>query len=108
VTTWTVQATVVKHIDGDTFAASLDLGWGIWRLEVKGSPSRIRILGVDTPERGQLRWAEARDYLAATLPIGTVVWVESTALDSFGRALCLVTLLDGRALRDLYPAEWQV
>lgn len=95
-TTWTVQATVLRVIDGDTFAADFDLGWGVWRREVTGAPSRVRILGIDTPERGQPGFEEAKTLLATVLPAGLVVWVESTKLDSFGRALCNVFLQDGR------------
>jgi micrococcal nuclease len=108
VTTWTVQATVKRIVDGDTFVADLDLGWGVWRLEVTGAVSRIRVLGVQAPERGDPRWAEGKAFLETMLPVGSVCWVESMALDSFGRALCNVSLLDGQPLRPLYPLEWQV
>jgi micrococcal nuclease len=105
-TTWTVQATVLRVIDGDTVAVDLDLGWGVWRKEVLGAPNRIRILGIDTPERGDDRWAEARDMMAALLPVGLVVWVVSRSLDSFGRVLGDLFYLDGRRVKDLMPQEW--
>lgn len=98
---WTVQATVVRIVDGDTFAADLDLGWGVWRKEVTGAPSRIRVLGIDTPERGEVGYEDAKVRLGTLIPPGTLVWVESTKLDSFGRALCNVILLDGRNLVEL-------
>jgi endonuclease YncB( thermonuclease family) len=106
VTTWTVQATVLRVVDGDTIAADLDLGWGIWRREIVGAVSRIRILGIDTPERGDDRWAEGRDTLAALLPVGLVVWCISQKLDSFGRVLGDLLYLDGRRVKDLMPQEW--
>jgi|SRR6266545_2968449 len=105
-TTWTVQATILRCVDGDTVAADLDLGWGIWKREVSGAPSRIRILGIDTPERGDDRWAAAKADLEALLPVGLVVWVVSHALDSFGRVLGDLLYLDGRKVRDLMPQEW--
>jgi len=98
---WIVQATVTRIIDGDTFAADLDLGWGVWRREVTGAPSRIRILDIDTPERGQPGYEDAKVKLGTLIPPGTLVWIESTKLDSFGRALCNVRLLDGRSLVEL-------
>jgi micrococcal nuclease len=107
-TTWTVQATVGRCIDGDTFSCDLDLGWGVWRREVLGAPSRVRILGLDTPERGQLGYVEARSALEALLPFGLIVWVISQRLDSFGRALADVVLLDGRSVRALMPEMWWV
>jgi len=100
-TTWTVQATVLRVVDGDTFAADFDLGWGVWRKEVVGAPSRVRILGVDAPERGEVGYEDAKIHLGTLIPPGTIVWIESTKLDSFGRALCNVTLLDGRDLVEL-------
>lgn len=108
VTTWTVQATVGRCIDGDTFACDFDLGWGVWRREMAGAPNRVRILGLDTPERGQEGYADAKAALEAVLPVGLVVWIISTKLDSFGRALAEVKLLDGRAIRDMMPERWRI
>lgn len=51
------RATCTRVIDGDTFVADVDLGFRV-HIEV-----RIRIRGVDTPERGEDGWAEARDFL---------------------------------------------
>lgn len=108
--TWKVLATVLRVIDGDTFSADLDLGWGMWRREVKGAPSRIRILGYYAPERNQEGYQEAKDALAAAIPIGTQVWIESHALDSFGRALCDCHIAAGNQpnLLDLLPQQWRV
>lgn len=107
-TTWTVQATVIRAVDGDTVAVDLDLGWGIWRKEVAGAPNRIRILGLDTPERGTADYLLARQTLEVLLPASLTVWVASQKLDSFGRVLGDVLLLDGRSVRDMMPAQWQV
>ncbi len=108
--TWKVMASVLRVIDGDTFVADLDLGWGVWRVEMKGAPSRIRILDYYAPERSQEGYQEAKDALARALPVGTLVWVESHALDSFGRALCDCHLVDGNQpnLLDLLPLQWRV
>ncbi len=106
--TWKVRVVVNRVIDGDTFDGDADLGWGVWRCSIKGAWMRFRILGIDTPERGQPGYADALGLLAAIIPPETSVWVESTALDSFGRALVNVTLSDGTNLRDLIPEEWWV
>ncbi len=106
--TWKVRVVVNRVVDGDTFDGDADLGWGVWRRSIKGAPMRFRILGLDTPERGQPGYAEALGLAAALLPVGSSVWVESMALDSFGRALVNVTLVDGTNLRDLMPEEWWV
>ena len=108
-TTWTIRVTVNRVVDGDTFDADADLGWGVWRRSIKGALMRFRVLGVDTPERGQPGWAEATEWLGRTiLAFGNQpLTVESTALDSFGRALCHVRLPDGTNLADLYPDQWR-
>lgn len=91
----------MRVIDGDTFAADFDLGWGIWSREVTGRPNRVRILGIDTPERGEPGYVEAAEKLAQIAPPGSMVWVESVKLDGFGRTLGNVRLLDGTDLVSL-------
>ena len=105
-TTWRCLANVLRVVDGDTFAADFDLGWGNWMHEVKGRPNRVRILGLDTPERGLPGYAEASAELAALL--GPQVWVTSQRLDSFGRTLADVTTLEGVDVRGSMRQEWWV
>jgi micrococcal nuclease len=105
-TTWRCRANVLRTVDGDTFAADFDLGWGNWLREVTGRPNRVRILGLNTPERGQERYAEATSMLSALL--GSQVWITSQKLDSFGRTLADVTTLDGQDVRSAMPQEWWV
>lgn len=45
----TFSARLDRVIDGDTLA-----------VRVSGHPVRVRLLGIDSPERGQPGWAEAR------------------------------------------------
>jgi len=106
--TWRVRATVERIVDGDTFVATFDLGWGVKRMEVAGASSRVRILGYNTPERNQPDYARAIVELSVLLPLGTDVWVVSHKLDSFGRALCDVFMKDGTNILDLLPREWRV
>ena len=107
-TWWRVRASVVRVIDGDTFAVDLDLGWGIVRRESPGSPCRVRILNYNTPEKGKPLWSEATKMLSDELPVGTVVWLTSHALDSFGRALCSVEMEDGTDLLSKLPSNWVI
>ena len=46
------QATCTRVVDGDTIDADIDLGFRMLRRE------RLRLLGIDTPERGQKNWKE--------------------------------------------------
>jgi endonuclease YncB( thermonuclease family) len=104
---WRVRGEVVRIVDGDTFVATLDQGWGQFRYEIPGRvPCRVRILGYNTPERGQPDYVKAMSILGSLIPPGTTVWLNSYKLDSFGRALCDVELMGGQQLRDLLPTEW--
>jgi endonuclease YncB( thermonuclease family) len=95
---------VNRVVDGDTFSADFDLGWGTWSREVPGRPNRVRILGLNTPEKGEPGFDQARTALAGLL--GPQCWVTSTKLDSFGRSLANVRTLDGRDVRAEMPEEW--
>lgn len=108
--TWRCRATVLRIVDGDTFAADFDLGWGIWLHEIPTvRPNRVRILGLNTPERGQPRYLEAAGLLSTALGgPGVLVWIDSQRLDSFGRTLADVTTLNGDDVRALMPMEWWV
>lgn len=94
--TWTSRATVVRVIDGDTFDAEIDLGWGIWLRKGKNSLGRIRIFGWDAPELGTPEGEAAKVKAEALLPVGTKVWLASHDLDHFDRCLATVTFDDGR------------
>lgn len=91
--TTTEQATVVKHVDGDTFDVS-----------VNGSTERIRLLNIDTPETVdpnrpvQCLGPEASNFLAAMLPIGSSVRLEydKERTDRYGRTLAAAFTPDGK------------
>jgi len=94
--TWTVRATVVRVVDGDTFDAELDLGWGIRIVRGKHHLGRIRVLNIDSPELNTPEGKIAKSRAEKLLPVGTQVWVQSYELDNFGRCLAKVTFEDGR------------
>lgn len=50
-------AHVYNVVDGDTIDVEIDLGF---RLMIK---QRLRLNGIDTPERGQLGYAEAKNAM---------------------------------------------
>jgi endonuclease YncB( thermonuclease family) len=102
-TVWTVPARVVRVIDGDTFVADLDLGWGLWRIG-----ARVRLAGVDCPEMNTAEGVAARDFSQALMcrePMavggGTAVTVTSKSLDKYGRTLAVVRLASGADLATL-------
>lgn len=71
---------VKKIIDGDTFA--------VYAFNVPGQEV-IRLLDVNTPEKNQPGYQEAKTYLATWLMKGPFTLTTSKN-DSFGRRLCQV------------------
>ncbi len=70
------SVTVCKVIDGDTFSIYTPT----WLEGVNGDPGeeykhRVRLIGLDTPERGRLGFVEAKEKLEELLPSGTPVWL---------------------------------
>jgi micrococcal nuclease len=96
---WTVSASVVRVIDGDTFIAKAYV-WTTSGGEME-IPERIRVLGVNTPERGQPGYAEATAFVQRWLDQGgNAVILHHCKRDSLLRALSVVTRSDGHNLAD--------
>lgn len=105
---FTAIAEVVEVIDGDTFHANLDIGWGIMlRPRRPETDDGIRGIGsvrvlyrdrrpYDAPELSTLAGRDARSYARLLVKPGDRLVVTSFALDDFGRTLGAVTLPDGR------------
>lgn len=92
---WTVPATVLRVISGDTLELRLDLGWRI-TLE-----SSCRLIGVLAPETETEAGQAARQWVIEKLDLGgpayVIVTFISHALDRHGHALgqVLVTTPQG-------------
>lgn len=94
-------AGVLKVVDGDTVDLVLrsdpvDVGF---RVQVRGTlTQRIRLLGVDTPERGRPGFNEAGtfavEWLALAFHEGRPIRCRTEKSDSFGRYLGEVYLVD--------------
>ena len=78
--------TVVKIVDGDTYDVILD-----------GIQTRIRMEGIDTPERGMDYYKVAKEYLGK-LCLNQYVRVVGAKKDRYGRLLAKSYLKDGREL----------
>jgi endonuclease YncB( thermonuclease family) len=80
---WLFRLKVATVVDGDTFDAWLDLGFGVWKTE------RFRLLRCNAPERGQPGWSQATDALAShlELPKNCYLWSRKTKRDKYGRYL---------------------
>ena len=70
-------ATVVRVIDGDTIDVKVPLQTG---------EKRLRLAGIDTPEKGTQGAAAATDYLKILIQ-GSQVTIKEISVDVFGRPL---------------------
>ncbi len=90
---------------------NLDLGWNVWRVD-----ERIRLRGVDAPERDTIPGMAATRFVEGVLALSVppreaagaavgagvpLVTLTSTGKDKYGRWLGIVRLADGRLLNDL-------
>jgi endonuclease YncB( thermonuclease family) len=81
------QTGLVTHIvDGDTYDITL-----------AGQKTRIRMDGIDAPERGMEYYKQAKNYLGE-LCANKEIRVEVTDTDKYGRSIAKSYLPDGREL----------
>lgn len=86
------QCKIVRWIDGDTVEVRVDLGFHLTSVQ------RLRLLGVDTPERGQPGHQEATAKSRDLAPEGSKIEISTEKGDSFGRWLAHLTMSDGRSV----------
>jgi micrococcal nuclease len=105
---WTLVGTLVRGVDGDTFDALVRgqsvtttsfLGVDVATTTDAQTTARIRLLGIDTPERGEVAWADATAFTTQWARRGPFR-VETCKKDSFGRWLGTITR-DGESLGQL-------
>lgn len=83
------KALVTRVLDGDTFDCIIDLGFGM------AMQTRIRLLGVDTPERREPMYYEATEFTSQAIDDKEVVVItEKFATGGFGRYLGVVYYTD--------------
>jgi micrococcal nuclease len=110
---WRWRAEVLRVIDGDTVEVDLDLGLGLRLAPVaNASLCHVRFLGYDAPESSR------PDGEQATVTLGRILYpdaetiqprcyVNSAALDKYGRILGTIDLPDGRSVIDeMVAAGW--
>lgn len=99
------RATVVRLVDGDTVVLR---GQGAGPLP--GSPTRVRLLQIDTPEvlgQGECFGAEASERAGQLLPVGGRVLVQADRrlLDRYDRTLLLLWDERGRSVQEALVRE---
>jgi len=79
------RARVTSITDGDTIRATITR---------TGVNERIRLIGIDTPERGVRCFDEATAFTARKTPVGSIVWLEVgiEPRDRYGRLLAYIWL----------------
>jgi endonuclease YncB( thermonuclease family) len=102
---YTYAATIVRIIDADSIVVDLDMGRHIWVRDAKH-----RLNGCNAREHTEPGGPEARDNLAALLPVGAVVTLKSLKPYKYGdEYMADITLPDGRDLVPLLIADgWAV
>lgn len=98
-TTWTVPATVVRVVDGDTINMTLDLGW---RINYTVS---CRIAGCNAPELSTEEGQAAKAWAVGALPVGTRVTFVSHSLDKYGRPLGSISMSSEQGATFDYASE---
>lgn len=84
-------AIVLRWVDGDTVDVLVDVGFRASRTE------RLRLRGIDTPERGQPGYTDATDAAHAHAPGGSdvVIRTYSDKAETFGRFVADIWTEDG-------------
>lgn len=81
------NAIVDKVVDGDTVDLSIDLGFDVWHR------TRVRLIGIDTPEKWHDYGKVVKQYVADQLEFKQIE-ITSTKADKYGRYLVEI-YLDG-------------
>ena len=98
------------NYDGDTLSATIDLGWNVYH----DGTSNVRVLHIDCPELHasdpatkalalQAKAFTAQwvvDHAAHSTTPPWPFWLESHAIDLYGRALAVITCGQGHNLAD--------
>lgn len=81
------KAKCYNVVDGDTIDVTIDFGF-----EIFGN-RRLRLLDVDTPERGQENYKEATEF-TKNLVLDKDIFIQTYKSDVFGRYLAKVYVLN--------------
>ena len=78
------HVTLLRVIDGDTIQVSIDVGFRFQTTQI------LRLLELDTPERGRAGFLDAKAKISQLLT-GHALLVTTVKQDSFGRWLSLAS-----------------
>jgi len=78
---YTYRANVERVVDGDTLAVNVDCGFGIWIRQ------KLRLKGIDAPERGTVQGLRAKQWVEDQLQSGPEVMIATHKSDKYDRYL---------------------
>jgi len=87
------KAKIEHVVDGDTIDAVIDLGFKV------STRQRMRLARIDTPERGQDGYTEARVFVRDAV-LEKLVKIRTEKVSKWGYYLAEIILDDGRNLSD--------
>lgn len=91
------RAQLLAVVDGDTVITETDLGRGVF---VKRD--RLRLNGINSPEKGQEGYFASKAFLESILEVGSYYEIETFKRpEKYGRWLANIYLSDGRSVNDL-------
>lgn len=88
---YTYNAVAYNVVDGDTIDAEIDLGF---KVHIR---ARLRLAEVDTPERGQPGYNEAKAFVSEHV-YGKPLLIRTTKVSKFGYYLAEVVMPDNKIL----------
>jgi micrococcal nuclease len=104
ITPYCYRGTILRWVDGDTLDIEVDLGFKVKTLQ------RFRLIGVNTPERGEPGFKEAKALAERLAPIGSSLLFESMKSDKYGRWLIHIApvsdALLANGLAASSPSSW--
>lgn len=87
------QGLVTRVLDGDTFEALIDLGFGVTQK------FKIRLDGIDTPELTTTKGKMAKEFVRNLIENKYVI-VKDEGSEKYGRARASIELPDGKDLTE--------
>jgi endonuclease YncB( thermonuclease family) len=95
-------AEIVTVYDGDTVHANIIVGLGVALTGQNLEGERCRLAGINAPELHSVGGPDAQAALAALIPPGTIVTVETPRdkRDNYGRPLITIIRSDGVNVND--------
>ena len=94
------RAKIIEVIDGDTADVQIDMGLDIHTTQ------RVRLYGIDAPEKSSESGKKAKDRLTELMPVGSIVTLRTIKdrKEKFGRYLG-VFLIDDLDINALMVAQ---